>query len=130
MVNSDSKLTEYSIEDIVKYINEKKIDESSYLSIVEELNLTQQDKDKLLQKFKFAFERKNLSLTTGEKLLFFFIPYGILDDFIRKNLFHNNEDNFKKGYFRKQKQIAFFSTLGIIFYIVLFMFFHIINKAS
>lgn len=125
-----SKIVEFSIEEIVKYINDNKIDESNYLSHIDNFNLKEKDKNTLVQKFKIVFQRKNLPLTTSEKLTFFFIPFGIMDDLIQKPLFHDSEKNFKEGYLKKQQQITLFSSLGTLFYFILFFTIHLINKAS
>lgn len=122
-----NEIKNYNIEDFSKKIYENEIDTNSLRKEIEQSNLNNNEKEKILQAVTFAFNRVNKSLEAEYKILFFIIPFGLINRLYQNETF-NVQENLKKGFYTKVKEYQRYSLYGTIFYAVLITILVFLNR--
>tara|TARA_R110002073_G_scaffold8207_5_gene45841 strand:- start:54638 stop:55024 length:387 start_codon:yes stop_codon:yes gene_type:complete len=111
-------ILDFEVEDFANYIYEKKIAIPSLKSKIHNFSLSKENQDKVLKRIKFSEQRLNKPLSTSEKILLLFFPFGIVNR-LYKNDFFNIKEEFDLGYKKRVNQFFRYSVISMLAYIIL-----------
>jgi len=114
------KYIDYSIEDFINLIVKENLDKQDFINTIENKKIDKHLMTKIIQKINFAYDRIKTPLDNDIRLLLIIFPFGIINKF-NKEPFFDIEHSRKLGFIKKIEEYKKYSSIGLIFYTVLFI---------
>ena len=118
----------FDVENFVHHIMANEIDKRDLVLELNLLNITKLEKEKILKKIDFAYERISQPLDIQTKILLIFFPLGIVNIFLNLKGIFNVSEQRKWGFVKKVKQYYKYSIIGIITYTLIIIILLFQNK--
>jgi len=116
-----NKFRNYTVEQFIVYITSKNLSKSEFELELNSTIVDQSQKEDILKKVDFAYNRINAPLDLQIRLLLIIFPFGILSVFTNSDRFYDAKAQQKLGFVKKGKQYYDFSILGVLLYISLIL---------
>ena len=111
-------LLSFKVEHFAHLMMQKRTTFKSLERYVHHAELTQTERENVMQRLRYAKERMEKPLDLDQTILFIIFPFGVVNR-LYKNDFFSVHKELKLGYVKKVKEFRLYSLLGLAFYFIL-----------